>query len=190
MSLPERQHPKVIFCGSPAVGKTSIFRRILEREGGPPASATLGAAFGVAQIVVNGQALALNLWDTAGQEEYRSLVSLYFRSAAVAVIVFDLTSAETFAAVPRWRGDVADSCGAADPRIVVVGNKSDLRARRAVSEEQIEDLVGQLRCAYFEVSALDGTNIDAMFRAIGVVAAQRFAPEETPRAAEQAPACC
>jgi small GTP-binding protein len=185
------QHPKVIFCGSPAVGKTSIFHRILERETGQTASATMGAAFGVAQIVVNGQSMSLNLWDTAGQEEYRSLVNLYFKATAVAVIVFDLTSPETFAAVPQWHSDILDNCGGPAPRVIVVGNKLDLRARRAVFEEQIEELVGRLQCGYFEVSALDGTNIDVMFRGVGLVAAQRFGPDEVPRLqAAGEPACC
>jgi small GTP-binding protein len=190
MSLSEGQHPKVIFCGSPAVGKTSIFHRILERETGQTASVTMGAAFGVAQIVVNGQSISLNLWDTAGQEEYRSLVNLYFRSTAVAVIVFDLTCTESFDAVPQWHSDILENCGGSDPKIIVVGNKLDLRARRAISEDQIEDLVNRLQCGYFEVSALEGTNIDVMFRGIGVVAAQKFAPDETPRVQEQQGGCC
>jgi small GTP-binding protein len=128
------------------------------------------AAFAVAQIVVNGQAVALNLWDTAGQEEYRSLVSLYFRSAAVAVIVFDLTSRESFAAVPARRADVLGTCGQREPALIVVANTLDLRERRAVFEDEIADLAGRLACASFEVSGLEGTNVDALFRGIGLVA--------------------
>jgi small GTP-binding protein len=181
MTLSRRHHPKVIFCGSPAVGKTTIFHRILERDIGQTSSATMGAAFGVAQIVVNGQTLSLNLWDTAGQEEYRSLVNLYFKSTAVAVIVFDLTSPETFSAIPQWFGDIIGNCGGSEPKVIVVGNKLDLRGKRAIFEEQIEDLVSKLQCGYFEVSALEGTNIDVMFRGIGLVAAQKWGSDEAPR---------
>jgi small GTP-binding protein len=197
MIFPDRHHcpqhhPKVIFCGSPAVGKTTIFHRILEREIGQTSSATMGAAFGVAQIVVNGQSLSLNLWDTAGQEEYRSLVNLYFKSTAVAVIVFDLTSPETFSTVRQWHNDIIDHCGGSDPKIIVVGNKLDLRSGRAVFEDQIEELISKLQCGYFEVSALEGINIDVMFRGIGLVAAQKAGPDETPRleSGETQSICC
>jgi GTPase SAR1 family protein len=104
----------------------------------------MGAAFGVAQGVANGQTVSLNLWDTAGQEECRS--------AAVAVTVFDLASPASFDAVGRC--DVVGRCGAPEPRLVVA-NKLDLRARRAVSEARIEDLVGRPQCGYFADSALE-----------------------------------
>jgi small GTP-binding protein len=150
----------------------------------------MGAAFGTAQVLVNGQPVSVTLWDTAGQEEYRSLVNLYFKSAAVAVVVFDLTSLDSFAAIQQWHTDIVENCGGSDPKIIVVGNKLDLRSGRVISEDQIEDLVGRLQCAYFEVSALEGTNIEVLFRGIGHVAAEKLLPVESPLAQERSGAPC
>jgi small GTP-binding protein len=167
------QNPKVVFCGSAGVGKTTLFKRILERDVDQTSSATMGAACAITHVVVNGQAIPLSLWDTAGQEEYRSLVNLYFRSTAVAVIVFDLTDLDSFEAVGQWCEDLTSNCGDCEPKIIVVGNKLDMR-ERAVTEDEIDSFVGKMQCGYFEVSALEGTNIDVLFRCIGMTAAQKL----------------
>jgi Ras-related protein Rab-6A len=166
-------NPKVVFCGSAGVGKTTIFKRILEHEVDQTSSATMGAACASTHVLVNGQTIPLTLWDTAGQEEYRSLVNLYFRCTAVAVIVFDLSEPSTFEAVPQWHADLVAQSGDSDPDIILVGNKLDIRDRK-VTEEQVETLLDDISCRYFEVSALDGTNIEALFRCVGTIAADRL----------------
>jgi small GTP-binding protein len=114
----------------------------------------------------------LTLWDTAGQEEYRSLVNLYFRSTQVAIIVFDLSDARTLEAVHQWHHDLTMNCCDTDPDVILVGNKLDIRERE-VPEDRVEALMEEIHCRYFEVSALEGTNIKSLFRSIGTTAAAR-----------------
>jgi small GTP-binding protein len=167
----DQQNAKVVFCGAVAVGKTAIFDKVLEREFEASRSPTAGAAFAVAKINVDGKDMALNLWDTAGQEEYGSLVKMYFRKTSIAVIVFDLTAYESFEQVDHWYQDVTESCGSTPPKIIIVGNKADLREERCVDGEEIQRYADSISSSYCEVSALTGRNVDELISILGHLAA-------------------
>ena len=98
------------------------------------------------------------LWDTAGQEKYRSLIPIYFRGSDAALLVFDLSNRQSFESLNEWlelvRSSVLDST-----IIFLVGNKSDLIQERCVSFQEAKQWASNTNCSYFEVSALSGNGI-------------------------------
>lgn len=105
------------------------------------------------------------IWDTAGQERYRAITSAYYRGAVGALLVYDISKRATFENVERWLKELRDH---AEPNIVVmlVGNKSDLRHKRAVSTEDAMTFAEENQLAFIETSALDSTGVDEAFRQI------------------------
>ncbi|XP_039301123.1 ras-related protein Rab-4B-like, partial [Nilaparvata lugens] len=95
-------------------------------------SHTIGVEFGSKIINVAGKSVKLQIWDTAGQERFRSVTRSYYRGAAGALLVFDMTNRETFNALANW---LSDARALASPNICIllVGNKKDLEAEREVT---------------------------------------------------------
>jgi len=107
----------------------------------------------------------LQLWDTAGQERFRSLIPAYIRDSAVAVCVYDITDRQSFASTKHWVDEVRSERGD-DVVVVLVGNKADLGAERAVSVEEGEAKAQELRALFIETSAKSGLNVKALFRKV------------------------
>ena len=114
------------------------------------------------------RSVRLQLWDTAGQERFRSLIPSYIRDSAVAVVVYDTTSQGSFASTKKWVEDVRAERGS-DVIVVLVGNKTDLEDKRAVTSEEGEGLAKELDALFVETSAKAGKNIKTLFRKIASV---------------------
>jgi len=109
----------------------------------------------------------LQLWDTAGQERFRSLIPSYIRDSHVAVVVFDITSRESFEATSKWIADVRAQRGN-DVILVLVGNKTDLADKRAVTTAELEARANEQEIMFIETSAKDGFNIKLLFRRLAM----------------------
>jgi Ras-related protein Rab-6A len=107
----------------------------------------------------------LQLWDTAGQERFRSLIPSYIRDSSVAVIVYDVTSRQSFLNIQRWVEEVRAERGS-DVIIVLVGNKTDLVDRRQVTIEEGDAKARELGVMFIETSAKAGFNVKALFRKV------------------------
>lgn len=103
-------------------------------------------------MTVSNTSLKLQIWDTAGQESFRSITRGYYRSAAAALLVYDITSAQSFQNVSKWLED-ASAYGNPNLEIILVGNKSDLEAERAVSFDEGAALARSKGLQFIEVSA-------------------------------------
>ncbi|EER07494.1 RAB6 protein, putative [Perkinsus marinus ATCC 50983] len=137
----------------------------------------LGIDF-VAKVITldDGRMIKLQLWDTAGQERFRSLIPAYLRDTAACVVVFDLSSKESFNSVRSWVDQVRDEKGTnGGVEIVLVGNKADMADLRQVSNEEANALAEELGLKYFETSAKSGIDIDEIFTEIA-----KSIPEEDP----------
>lgn len=105
------------------------------------------------------------LWDTAGQERFRSLIPSYIRDSTVAVVVYDITNANSFHQTSKWIDDVRTERGS-DVIIMLVGNKTDLSDKRQVSTEEGERKAKELNVMFIETSAKSGYNVKQLFRRV------------------------
>lgn len=160
---------KVCLLGDFAVGKTSLVRRFVEGIFEDKYLSTIGAKVDRKTVVIqtDGQAanLALLLWDLAGGEKFDRVMSNYYRGAAGAVLVCDLTRPETLQAVVNYTRDF----WSVNPRtpIMVVGNKQDLAEKRAITDEDLASVAGQFQLPWFVSSARTGENVEFIFQALG-----------------------
>lgn len=159
---------KIVVLGESAVGKSSLALRFVRREFLPNQEATIGAAFLSRTVAMpNGVSIKFEIWDTAGQERYRALAPMYYRGAAGAIIVYDITNQDSLRKASQWIEELRNN---ADPSTVValVGNKSDLESLRIVGRNVGEQLAQQSGAPIFcEVSAKDGQNVDSLFVRLG-----------------------
>ena len=135
---------KYIIIGDAAVGKSNLLLRYVFNTFKPEYQLTIGVEFGEKNIKHNNKNYQLQLWDTAGQEQFRSITRAYFKNAVCALVVYDITNKSSFENIKQWIED----CMNYMPKrgfIVLVGNKCDLEENREVSTEegqQLADLYG------------------------------------------------
>jgi Ras-related protein Rab-6A len=120
---------KVVFLGDQSVGKTSIIHRFIYDQFDDNYQATIGIDFMSHKMYIEDKIIILNLWDTAGQERFKSLIPSYIKDSAVAIVVYDITSIQSFRSVNKW---IEDARNLRDDEVllVLVGNKSDLTSER------------------------------------------------------------
>ncbi|CAJ1337980.1 unnamed protein product [Effrenium voratum] len=116
-------------------------------------------------VSLEGKQLRLQLWDTAGQERFRSLVPSYLRDSAGCVIVYDVTSRESFDSVYGWVQQVREGARR-DVVLALVGNKIDLEGQRVVQRSEGEALAEELKMSFFEASASSAELVDAVFHGL------------------------
>jgi small GTP-binding protein len=157
--------------------------------------ATIGAAFLTKVISTPNGQVRLQLWDTAGQEKFRSLAPMYYRSSAVAVLVYDITARSSLDGLEDWAAEIADKAPH-NIKLVVVGNKVDLENERVVGSSTAEALARKLNAVdYVETSAQSGVGINELFTKIAELGEVPDPIGETPRPAprhqeEESGGCC
>lgn len=155
---------RVVLIGNAQVGKTSIVRRLINKEFGENYIETVGAAFFSYTYTFENQTILLQIWDTAGQEKYQSLGPIYYRNSAAAIVVFDHTDIESFHDLSNWinafHGSASDSA-----KIYIVGNKNDLEDHQ-VTSSQAQQYAEENKYEFFSVSAKTGNNIERLFQTI------------------------
>lgn len=159
---------KVVTVGEAAVGKSSITLRFVHNHFRENNVATIGASFLSKTIYVSKGWVKFNIWDTAGQEKYRSLASLYYRGVDCAVLVYDITNRDSFEAVKTfWIHELRHQCsGEGGLVICLAGNKCDLESQRQVSTEEGRLLASEYGALFYECSAKESENINEIFVAI------------------------
>ena len=113
-------------------------------------------------IQVNDRNVRVQIWDTAGQEAFRSITRSYYKSSTCAFIVYDITNKKSFSNVVSWLNECREMCFR-DILICLVGNKTDLEDKRVVSKDEGQKFAEDNGLLFFETSAQDGTNIEEMF---------------------------
>jgi len=162
---------KIVLLGEMSTGKTCLVLRLVKNEFSEKELPTIGAAFMVHKLNVDGKAVKLEIWDTAGQERFRQLAPMYYKGAAAAVIVYDITKPESFETLIRW---VEELKVRAPPNIVIAlaGNKCDLENERAVTVDQAEQYLQKIeegggeRPIFLECSAKSGQGVQELFKEI------------------------
>ncbi|ELT91802.1 hypothetical protein CAPTEDRAFT_169557 [Capitella teleta] len=156
---------KLVFLGEQSVGKTSLITRFMYDSFDNTYQATIGIDFLSKTMYLEDKTIRLQLWDTAGQERFRSLIPSYIRDSSVAVVVYDITNANSFQQTSKWIDDVRTERGT-DVIIMLVGNKTDLSDKRQVSTEEGERKAKELGVMFIETSAKAGYNVKQLFRRV------------------------
>lgn len=153
---------KYIVIGDSGVGKSCLLLQFTDKRFESLHDLTIGVEFGARVISVNGSEVKLQIWDTAGQESFRSITRSYYRGAVGALVVFDVTKRETFEHVQMWLDDAMTNCYT-PITVMLVGNKIDLENQRVVSKEEAEEYAKKKGVAYIECSAKTAENVDSAF---------------------------
>lgn len=148
----------VIFLGDSNVGKTSFLHLLHQNSFATGLTATVGVDFRVKTLLVDNKCFVLQLWDTAGQERYHSMTRQLLRKADGVVLMYDITSQESFGHVRYWL-DCLQDAGSDGVVILLLGNKMDCEEERQVSTEAGQQLARELGVSFGECSAALGHNI-------------------------------
>jgi small GTP-binding protein len=185
---------KVVLLGNTGVGKTALVDRISNDVFTISHVPTIGAQFISVEMRVEGNQCILELWDTAGQEVFRSLVGFYTREAKGCFLLFDVTKQATYSDLPQWLSFIEENAPSA--KIVLFGNKSDLVSAREVPGESAEVFASTNRCVYYEGSAKTAEGVREAFEKMGELVCHAQADEEIPPtiavtdAGETKTSCC
>lgn len=175
---------KIVLIGNISVGKSSIIKRFVNNEFDEEYVCTIGTELSKKSLLVStigtelskksllvsqNKMLELSIWDTCGQEKYRSITRQYYTKAHAILLVFDLTSEKAFDDLQSWYEEALEYINDAKCMFFLLGNKSDLKEEIKINEEDIRAFMkkNQKIKKYFEVSALNGHNIDLAFDKIG-----------------------
>uniref|UniRef100_A0A803V872 Ras-related protein Rab-35 n=1 Tax=Ficedula albicollis TaxID=59894 RepID=A0A803V872_FICAL len=146
------------------VGKSSLLLRFADNTFSGSYITTIGVDFKIRTVEINGEKVKLQIWDTAGQERFRTITSTYYRGTHGVIVVYDVTSAESFVNVKRWLHEINQNCD--DVCRILVGNKNDDPDRKVVETEDAYKFAGQMEIQLFETSAKENINVEEMFNCI------------------------
>jgi len=154
---------KYIIIGDTGVGKSCLLLQFTDKRFQPVHDLTIGVEFGARMVNLDGDKLVkLQIWDTAGQESFRSITRSYYRGAAGALLVYDITRRDTFQHLSRWLEE-ARQHAQSNMVIMLIGNKNDLEHRRAVSTEEGKAFAEANNLIFLETSAKTAYNVESAF---------------------------
>lgn len=153
---------KYIIIGDTGVGKSCLLLQFTDKRFQPVHDLTIGVEFGARMITIDSKQIKLQIWDTAGQESFRSITRSYYRGAAGALLVYDITRRETFNHLGAWLEDARQHSNS-NMTIMLIGNKSDLDHRRAVSVEEGKEFAREHGLIFLETSAKTADNVEQAF---------------------------
>jgi len=153
---------KYIIIGDTGVGKSCLLLQFTDKRFQPVHDLTIGVEFGARMINIEGKQIKLQIWDTAGQEAFRSITRSYYRGAAGALLVYDITRRDTFNHLTTWLEDARQHSNS-NMVIMLIGNKSDLEARRDVKKEEGEAFAREHGLIFMETSAKTAANVEEAF---------------------------
>ena len=152
---------KVLLIGDSSVGKTSILLKYIDDQFPELHISTIGVEYKIKTLTINEKKVVLRIWDTSGEERYRSITRNFYRNANGILFIFDITKKESFDNIKNWLLDSQ----IIETKVIrmLIGNKIDLEKQRKIEKEIIENYAERKEMKYYETSAKEGTNIDIIF---------------------------
>lgn len=158
---------KIVFLGDSGVGKSSFVCRYVDGHFTDSFYPTIGLDFKVQNIPVDTDTLKLQIWDTSGQERFEQICKPYFRGAHAVIVMYDVCDRDSFENVDRWLSKRETHGGASErTRTILIGNKCDLESSREVSTAEGKKKAAEIGISFFETSAKEPTNVEAVFQAM------------------------
>ncbi len=152
---------KILVIGESSVGKTCLLLRYTEDTFNASHLATIGIDFKLKELMIDDKLIKLQIWDTAGQDRYKSITKTYYKGSQGIVLVYDVTSMDTFEKIQHWIKQIENNASR-NVKKVLVGNKCD-KEERQVSTEQGQKLADEKGIKFFETSAKTNENVKEMF---------------------------
>lgn len=153
---------KVVLLGEGRVGKTSILLRYTKGEYNDRQVSTLQASYLDKRVSVGGSTAHLSVWDTAGQERFHALGPIYYRDADGALLVYDITDAESFNRIKKWVKELRKIVGT-EITLSIAGNKIDLEKNRAVDEAEAVEYAASVGATHYNTSAKANKGLEEVF---------------------------
>ena len=158
---------KSILVGDSQVGKTSIITQLVRKTFDEEYIQTIAGDKSTKDIELsNGKTLNLEIWDTAGQEIYRNVNKIFMKNAKIVILVYDMTSEESFKGLNDWYKQVIEVNDKNEIQFGVVANKSDLYEDQKVNKDEAENYAKSINAVYGETSALDYDSVYDYFKNI------------------------
>ncbi|XP_067934233.1 ras-related protein Rab-2A-like [Watersipora subatra] len=158
---------KCIVLGDSGVGKTSLVQRLNDNgKRTMKTTPTVEGIYHAKSLKIDQRTIQLSIWDTAGQEAFRSVTRIYYRGASCAIIIYDVTRRSTFNSLQSWLDDLKAHSSNSKAVLVLVANKCDLVDERAVSHEEGQLFARRHQMSYLETSAEKSTSINSMLELV------------------------
>ena len=165
---------KVVLIGESGVGKTCIINRFNEGKFDPNIKISISAQFCRKKIdLPNGESITMDIWDTVGQETFRSITQIFYTHAKVAVIVYDVTNKKSFEEAKNYWYKKIQELDDKDIIIAIVANKYDLYEKRQVPNEEGEAYAKSIKAIFGFTSAKNNTGIKTLFENIAMKIKQK-----------------
>jgi len=165
MAAPKSYTFKLVLLGDSAVGKSSLVLRFVKEKFFEYQESTIGAAFLTQTVALEDFTVKFEIWDTAGQERYHSLAPMYYRGAAAAIVVYDITNMGSFVRAKQWVKEL-QRAGNTNIVIALAGNKLDLKDQRQVEPEEAKTYSDDAGILFTETSAKINHNVTELFKTI------------------------
>ena len=160
MEVDKKNEIKLLLLGETDVGKTSIFERFVHNKFKEKISASIGVDFEAKPFKYKNKTYSIHLFDTAGQERFRSIINNFFRMGQGFFVVFDLTNENSLNAVKEWIDTIKEF--SEDPRIIILGNKDDL-AKKKMPDDIVDSKLENINYSFIKTSAKTNKNIKQAF---------------------------
>ena len=160
---------KVVLVGESGVGKTSIIKQFTSHKFDPDCPASISSQFSskVVNIADCKKAIRFDLWDTAGQEKYRSLAKIFYKDARIIIFVYEITNKKSFEGLQTYWYQQVNANRLPNVVFALVGNKSDLYNNSEVDEKEASDWADSIGAIFQTTSALSNIGIDVLFDNVG-----------------------
>ena len=161
---------KAVLLGESGVGKTCIIARFINNTFENNIMSTTGASYAGKTLAFEefgGQCIKFEIWDTAGQEKYRSLTKIFYKDAAVAILVYDITRKESYEELKTYWYNQLKECSPSNIVIGIAANKCDLYDNEQVSEDEARKFAEEIGAVFKLTSANTNTGIEDLFKTIG-----------------------
>ena len=155
---------KLLLLGDSSVGKTSILLKYISNKFDESSISTVGVDYMDKIIEYNKFKIKLQIWDTSGEEKFRTITKNFYRNADGLLVVFDLTKKESYDHIRSWINEAKENNDKL--KTILIGNKLDLKDERIVAIDVAKQFAEKNNLKYIETSAKDGTNINESFQAI------------------------
>ena len=169
---------KVLLVGNSDVGKSSLILRYVDQIWNDVFVPTIGVDFKVKSLEIENKSIKLQIWDTAGQERFRNVISSYFKGAHGILLIFDITSRDSFKELENWLAEVEKNASTQILKILI-GNKCDLEEEREISKDEGEAFAMRNGMQYIETSAKINTNVNEAFEALSKIMVEYYSKKNS-----------